>query len=155
INPTFKSSALMTLTFVLSSFVFSTATWGQSMLNDIDDLKWKNRIILVYSESNSNVLYHQLTSDIDSIKERDIVWFLLSNDRLKTNYNGDISSDIIHHLEKIISSAKPHSFMDHVVLIGKDGGIKSRSTNLNLTGLYQQIDAMPMRQQEIRRQSEQ
>ena len=40
-----------------------------------------------------------------------------------------------------------------VVLIGKDGGAKLRSTHpLNPTALFATIDQMPMRQQEMRRQ---
>ncbi|WP_246180249.1 DUF4174 domain-containing protein [Marinobacter changyiensis] len=37
-----------------------------------------------------------------------------------------------------------------VLLIGKDGGIKSREASLNLNGIFRRVDAMPMRMREMR-----
>ena len=36
-----------------------------------------------------------------------------------------------------------------VILIGKDGGIKSRFDRLDLEAIFSDIDAMPMRQYEM------
>lgn len=37
-----------------------------------------------------------------------------------------------------------------VILIGKDGGIKSRFDRVDLKAIFSDIDAMPMRQNEMR-----
>ncbi|WP_228705789.1 DUF4174 domain-containing protein [Marinobacter sp. es.048] len=37
-----------------------------------------------------------------------------------------------------------------MLLIGKDGGIKSRESSLNLDAIFRRIDAMPMRSREVR-----
>ncbi|WP_349559152.1 DUF4174 domain-containing protein [Marinobacter sp. NFXS9] len=40
--------------------------------------------------------------------------------------------------------------MFRVLLIGKDGGIKSRESSLDLDAVFRRIDAMPMRIREMR-----
>lgn len=47
----------------------------------------------------------------------------------------------------LLNKSRPE---DRVLLIGKDGGIKSREPSLNLEGIFRRIDAMPMRRQEMR-----
>ena len=39
---------------------------------------------------------------------------------------------------------------DRVLLIGKDGGMKSRESSLDLDAIFRRIDAMPMRKREMR-----
>lgn len=55
----------------------------------------------------------------------------------------DVERDVTELLDKAGSE-------DRVLLIGKDGGIKSREPSLNPDGIFRRIDAMPMRRREMR-----
>ncbi|MFD1256715.1 DUF4174 domain-containing protein [Mucilaginibacter terrae] len=99
----------------------------------------EKRQLLVFADNvnNSNLKTQQkiLNADTDGLQERDIeVKFYYAN-RDKDKF-----------LEKSIKLGFT------VILVGKDGGDKLRSTSpFTLKKLYTTIDAMPMRQSEMKR----
>jgi hypothetical protein len=106
--------------------------------------QWKKRVILVIAstEGEPDFLAQQklLESKQSGTQERDleILYLVLNklNDTDKTFLRKSFSIDT----EKFC-----------IILIGKDGGEKRRSTKpLQAEELFQTIDAMPMRQQEMR-----
>ena len=117
----------------------------------IDSLRWKYRVILV---SARDILASNAVSNLEEragdIEERDIAWFVLGNDALHTNYNGKLDENLREQL--LESYFTPEQSDPTVLLIGKDGQIKSRSPDLDLEATFGLIDQMPMRQQEVRRQ---
>ena len=99
----------------------------------------EKRQLLVFAENtnNSSLKTQQkvLNADPEGLKERDIEVKFFYADRDKDKFK-----------EKRIKSRFT------IILVGKDGGDKLRSTSpLTLQKLYSTIDAMPMRQSEMKR----
>ena len=115
-------------------------------LGNISELKWNYRIILVRSIDESTEIINMLSQFKDEIQERDIYWFLFSDDKVETNYQGALEDKFYNlMLEKYFKDTKTN-----VVLIGKDGGIKQNNGYLDLKEMFDLIDSMPMRQLEMR-----
>lgn len=98
-----------------------------------------NRLLVVSAPTPESVAYRQqkeiLAADPAGLRERDL--------RIVEIFASDNSS-----LRKSLGLS-PEDFT--IVLIGKDGGAKYRSQQpVTLQTLYSLIDAMPMRQREMR-----
>jgi len=131
------------LTVVLS--LITLTTHGADM-NRLDDYQWKNRLILVQATSENGGEIETLRSARAEIDDRDIVWFVNTGSYVVSNQNavsGSLESDIKAVLDE------PRSY-GRVLLIGKDGGIKSRESSLDLDAIFRRIDGMPMRIREMR-----
>ena len=115
-----------------------------AMLSELTSLRWEKRIILVNeveSKQNISVLFEKSKTEIN---DRDIVWFIIKENYLSTNYSGKLSEDFV-------SNTLNHYKLGQgkVILIGKDGGIKSSLDFMDLEAIFLEIDAMPMRQIEM------
>lgn len=131
------------LTLMLSLVVLTA--YGADM-NRLSDYQWKNRVILVQTESGNTDALDMLQQAQPELDARDVAWFIRSGSDLVSNQNAVPSS-----LEKDITDLLEGSRQDErVLLIGKDGGIKSRESSLNLEAIFNRIDAMPMRVREMR-----
>ena len=119
----------------------------------LEDLRWKHRVILIFAREPylSNAL-----SNLDDLKaeieERDIAWFVLGDNTLHTNYDGKLEDQLREEL--MASYFTPVPTETAVRLIGKDGTLKSSSSDLNLEATFGLIDQMPMRREEMRRKSD-
>ena len=140
------------------------------LLTSFDELLWQHRVVLVWSQ-NADSIEAQFEQNRDEIEDRDIVWFLMGDRKLKTNYRDKVSR---RFQQKLINQSGfntvAESSITRLVLIGKDGGIKMDTAELdanrsiaevdkndatyeqgvNLARLFSRIDAMPMRQREMR-----
>lgn len=129
---------------IVSVFImmFSSITKAQ----DITDFKWKNRLIILY-ENNNNVAEVKSAVEIIAknsvgLVERDVRVFVLKNNVFYSS-NGQA-------LEIINSNTLPKVYNGYI-LVGKDGGIKSKkSYPFNLNKIFDLIDSMPMRKSEMR-----
>ena len=115
------------------------------MLNDLSSLKWEKRIILVTNVANKNEILALFEKNIIKINHRDIVWFIIKNDHVVTNYSGKLSEDFLNN-----TCNKYKVGQSKVLLIGKDSAIKSIRDHMDLAAIFLEIDAMPMRQTEMR-----
>ncbi|MGB5487814.1 MAG: DUF4174 domain-containing protein [Lysobacterales bacterium] len=119
----------------------------------LEDLRWKHRVILIFAREPylSNAL-----SNLDELKaeieERDIAWFVLGDNTLHTNYDGKLEDQLREEL--MASYFTPVPTETAVRLIGKDGTLKSSSSDLDLEATFGLIDQMPMRRAEVRRKSD-
>jgi len=119
----------------------------------LEDLRWKHRVILIFAREPylSNAL-----SNLDELKaeieERDIAWFVLGDNTLHTNYDGELDDQLREEL--MDSYFTPVPTETAVRLIGKDGTLKSSSIDLNLEATFGLIDRMPMRREEMRSRSD-
>ena len=132
-----------TLTVVLS--LITLTTHGADM-NRLDDYQWKNRLILVQATSENGGDIETLRSARAEIDDRDIVWFVNTGSDVVSNQkvvSGSLETDIKAVLDESRSYGR-------VLLIGKDGGIKSRESSLDLDAIFRRIDGMPMRIREMR-----
>ncbi|WP_449284606.1 DUF4174 domain-containing protein [Marinobacter sp. PE14] len=132
-----------TLTVVLS--LITLTTHGADM-NRLNDYQWKNRLVLVQATSENGSEIETLRSARAEIDDRDIVWFVNTGSDVVSNQkavSGSLESDIKAVLDESRSYGR-------VLLIGKDGGIKSRESSFDLDAIFRRIDAMPMRIREMR-----
>ena len=119
---------------------------------DLDDLRWKHRVILVSAhEPDTSIALANLNEFAAEIEERDIAWFVLSDDQLHTNYKGKLNHTLREQIiDRYFTTVQNET---SVLLVGKDGDLKSHSSDLNLEATFGLIDQMPMRREEIRRKS--
>lgn len=143
--------ALFQNIIITAMAVFGVATSANSTASELDRLKWKNRILLIFSsDADSSALLRQrqfLSRSPADVSERDLVIVEIIDGKASAveqpgiRLNGDA-------LQKRYQ-AEVASFK--VVLIGKDGGSKlERDTPIDPKELFGTIDAMPMRQTEMR-----
>ncbi len=109
----------------------------------LSDLRWENRILITYGYQFSHDLGEEALNT--ALKERKLLFFHLDeNGLLESNFEGKINVDelLLKNREGQISW----------VLIGLDGGTKrNEKGKAKLNEILAIIDAMPMRQSEIRR----
>ena len=126
---------------------------AENKLAGLEDLRWKNRVILIFAREPhiSNALQNLYEFKAE-IEERDIAWFALGDNALHTNYGGKLDDQLREALMESYFTPTPAATA--VRLIGKDGSVKSRSTDLDLEATFGLIDQMPMRREEMRRKSD-
>ncbi len=122
----------------------------EGKLAGLEALRWQYRVILVLAHEPhmSNALANLAELEAE-IEERDIAWFVLGGDTLHTNYAGTLDKKLRETL--MDSYFTPVPAETAVLLVGKDGTVKSRSTDLDLEATFGLIDRMPMRREEMRR----
>lgn len=116
----------------------------------LQGFQWKNRVLLIFSESAQNQHYKQqvrlLDDNAGGLVERDLIILTVFPERVELRNSAevlDFSADELRQFYKVNTSFT-------VVLIGKDGGEKKRTqTILNPQELFGIIDAMPMRRAEM------
>ena len=87
--------------------------------------RWQNRIIITYASSDENAKLSKLRQDIQE------------------NSCGFKNRNLLHfHITEPNEEYK-------ILLIGKDGGIKFEGENRTLQQIFNQIDTMPMRRNEM------
>jgi hypothetical protein len=127
---------------LISSNSFSSEL---STLDSPAELRWENRVIL-FGTSDSAAALAELKSRTAEVDDRDIVWVIFEDDEPLTNFVGTLSNSFLSNVQEEYSLDDQGG-----VLIGKDGGVKARFTELDLDRLFQTIDAMPMRQAEMKK----
>lgn len=132
---------LISLLTMLASLTLFAA--DNTQLNKLEQLQWQNRVILVFSDRVEH--YQQIFDDAESqVKDRDIVWFIIDDKQVITNYSGKLSDRFGPLLHQQFKTAS-----EEVILIGKDGGVKQRGKVLPINQLFDEIDTMPMRIREM------
>jgi hypothetical protein len=128
----------------LGSILLKSAT-----LVTLDDLKWNNRIIVTFSNDKNIIkgIFQELKDNEPEINDRDIIFFLFDPDRTITNSKEQLS---LQDQGILIHQYYHHDDQLKVILIGKDGGVKLETDSFDLQNIFQIIDAMPMRQREMR-----
>lgn len=110
----------------------------------LDDLRWDYRVIVVFTptDTRGQEIRDDLASE-DGVRIRDIAWFVVTPER--THSNLDMAMD----RQPLLDLHEAMGF--EAVLIGKDGLVKARqSESLDVSALFERIDQMPMRRNEIR-----
>jgi hypothetical protein len=118
---------------------------------EVNDYQWKNRIVIVFTDSVENSSYKSFRQQWDAQKgevlDRDMILVeIFKNGQsfvMGSTLNKESQQNLIHQFE-----IGENSFES--ILIGKDGSIKLRSSNSFLNDLFSLIDTMPMRQAEIK-----
>lgn len=129
---------------LLLCFSFFAHSSEPAELSELGLLQWKNRIILVNNLHNQQAVLALFDHNKKEINERDIIWFVLAGDVAHTNYQGALSDDFITK-----TRASYQLEAGKIMLIGKDGGVKFLLDRMDLEAIFSEIDAMPMRQNEM------
>ena len=118
---------------------------------NLSSQKWKNRVLVIFSPSVDNPMYQQqmqlLQKHNNGFTDRDLVLVqvLATNESYANRQPIDESS-----AAKLRDRFGVDKENFRVILVGKDGGVKrSDATVVQTTAIFEEIDAMPMRQQEM------
>ena len=129
---------------IMSLMVLFNTTGYSQTLDELSSLQWKNRLVILNEIGDPNQVLQVLETQQKEIEERDILWFVLLGHDALSNYPGKLSSSFVDNIRKKYQLKK-----NQVILIGKDGGLKSSFDSINLNAIFSDIDAMPMRQREM------
>lgn len=114
-----------------------------SSLNSLEQLTWQNRVILVFSDRRDH--FENIFDNAKAqVNDRDIVWFIINNKAVTSNYPGEITDAFVHRTHR-----RFYKGGEQIILIGKDGGVKEQGDALTIKELFDDIDAMPMRIREM------
>lgn len=120
-----------------------------SQSQPLQPFEWKHRLILIRDAADEgSAIVENLEQHRTAIAERHILWFVLGEGSVESNYQGPLRDDFAVSIER----AGYWQDAETVLLIGKDGGVKARQATLDLEALFRRIDSMPMRRAEMRRQ---
>ncbi|WP_414579356.1 DUF4174 domain-containing protein [Anabaena sp. CCY 9402-a] len=128
----------------------STQAIKMSSFN-LSSQKWQNRVLLVFAPSVNNRTYQQqmqlFNQHQNGFTDRDLVLVqVLATD--KSYANGQLIDESSAANLRNGFGVDKENF--RVILVGKDSGVKRSDTiPVQATAIFEQIDAMPMRQQEM------
>jgi hypothetical protein len=117
----------------------------------IASYKWKNRILLVLTDDINSAIYKKQIKELqvqeNGLKERKLIVYQISKDEFKL---GLTETKDWQKSTRLYKSYKKTKDAFEVILIGLDGGIKLRETDLiSCKALFSVIDVMPMRKYEL------
>jgi Domain of unknown function (DUF4174) len=154
-----NKSVLIALTLLTSTVLLpvsiadtvpgSTHTIKMSSFN-LSSQKWQNRVLLVFAPSVNNHSYQQqmqlFEQQQNGFIDRDLILVqVLANESYGSGQLIDESSTA--NLRNRFGVDKENF---RVILVGKDGGVKRQETiPVKAIAIFDEIDAMPMRQQEM------
>jgi len=125
---------------------------GTKVPGDLSAYEWRNRLLLIFAADAEDVGYKtqmaELDGQEDGIGDRDLVVFSILQDGPSMAGERELDEDDAEALRARFE-VEPDTFM--VVLAGKDGRAKlQRDYPIPIRDIFDLIDSMPMRQQEMR-----
>ena len=123
-----------------------------AMPMDLSQFQWKNRLLLIFAPDENDSLFKKLQSEIIAqeaeVKDGDLIIFELFGLGSSRMNRALLDQSKVDSIRRHFSVPQ-RSF--RVILIGKDGGIKlKRNDQIDLETIFELIDSMPMRKDEIR-----
>ena len=140
--------------FLLFNTIFIMIS-TQSFSQDISSHLWKNRLLLLLTDSANNKVYDDqlaaLRTNSEGLIERKLIIYKITPDKYNIGLdenNWIVSSKLYNDFKKDNNSEF------EVILIGLDGGIKARKSEfMSIKELFGRIDSMPMRLRELERKN--
>ena len=125
----------------------------ETKIFSLDKYTWKNRVVLIVADESGKLVGEQIEifgRDEGGIVDRDLLIFKINTGQIQ-----EVFGEKRYTLPKDLKDElKIDDNNFQFILIGKDGGVKLRSnTTVKSEKLYGIIDAMPMRQAEMRRKN--
>jgi hypothetical protein len=116
----------------------------------LDDYRWKSRLLVISAPgAGDRRLIQQsmlLDQQVEGVRDRDLIIVRVIGDRVHTSDGRPMTTSAVRAATGLAADGFG------VALIGKDGGEKFRRDEpVTPDALFQTIDAMPMRQDEMRR----
>ncbi|MGN7295109.1 DUF4174 domain-containing protein [Rhizobium sp. SAFR-030] len=149
-----------TKTLALALLLAAAGLQQGHAMEALADFRWKQRILLVYGTEDDPRLQRQIaefTQRPDAMAERDLLVLKVAGAEVEAVSGGTSSGAVIRqagtadHLRQE-GGVDDRSFQ--VLLVGKDGGIKLRRSDVvDPEEIIALIDSMPMRQTEQRKRN--
>jgi hypothetical protein len=128
----------------------------EALAMDLSQFQWKNRLLFLFAPDGNHPLFKNLKRQImaqkTEVEDRDLVVFevLAQGPSLMNTTPMD---------RQQVDSIRNHFAVPQdtfrLILVGKDGGIKlKRDVQVNLKAVFELIDSMPMRQNEMRQNNQ-
>ena len=135
---------------ILTAALAMTLTASPALADPLDDLRWQSRPVVIFAADANDPRVEQqtalLTAQSAALAERDMTIITVAGDRVTRD-----GAPFPAAPTGLRSRLRVEGGTFTVLLLGKDGGIKRRETTVTFPeALFRQIDAMPMRQQEMR-----
>jgi hypothetical protein len=140
---------------LLSGMMVSLASGEDQDRVDLNVYQWRNRLLVLFAPSQDNQVYQsfkeQLKRGAQEIRDRDILIFHVIESGEGRLDDLPLNKEQARSLRKRFSIKMGQC---KLILIGKDGEVKfQEELPVDLTDIFSIIDAMPMRQREIRERS--
>jgi hypothetical protein len=145
---------LFTLFFLAGMMVSSASGENQDRV-DLSVYQWRNRLLVLFAPSQDDQVYQsfkeQLERRAQEIRDRDLLIFHVFEGGESRLDDLPLNKEQVRSLRKRLSIKMGQGKW---ILIGKDGEVKFQGElPVGLSDIFSIIDAMPMRQQEIRERS--
>ncbi len=126
---------------------------SEKKLLGLDEMRWNYRVILVYAlEPERAEALARLEKLEAEVEDRDIAWFVIDGETMRSNLDGQLEEGLRSQILARYFTPAPSETT--LLLVGKDGTLKSISSGLEFEAAFGLIDQMPMRIEELRRKSE-
>ncbi len=126
---------------------------SNNAMTTLDDYKWKNRLLLVFAPKEDAAYQDQMQlfkEQQPGFNERDLLVVHLLAEGTSFINNQPIDAQLATQIRERFNVAQQEF---QVILVGKDGTAKRRDRSpISPEVIFTSIDAMPMRQQEMRSQ---
>ena len=143
---------LVLLAMIIAVVSFGSGRNAQAISLDLSQFRWKNRLVFLFAPSREHPLFDKLHRSIaiqkDEIADRDLVIFEILDSEPSRMDTSPLDPQTAQYLREKFNVPR-NRFA--VILVGKDGGVKlNRQDQTRLEDIFALIDAMPMRQEEMR-----
>jgi hypothetical protein len=143
-------------------FILLFFFWGQGMipepfcqgdsLMDLNVYRWQYRLLMVFSSSQEDSNYQSFIKEVQDqrkgLRDRDILVFEILENGESRSANSPLKKDSSDFLREQFG-IPPGQFC--ILLVGKDGEEKRRwESRVGLGVIFSVVDAMPMRQREMK-----
>ena len=123
---------------------------SSNSINHLSDFKWKNRVLVVITDKKKDIqdLIKNYNIELDK-REFLVIQFdgkkaFINDKKMSKRFSNSLQKKIRNISQEI-----------HFVLIGKDGKVKNLySKNANVNEIFLEVDKMPMRINEMKRNLE-
>jgi hypothetical protein len=145
---------LFSSVYFLFLFCIGSNLFAQNF--DLKNYVWRKRILLIFAPNAENELYKRqilaTKTGIKDFQERDLIVISIFNQSGFDEKNQSI------YIDKVAILRRRYKVLENefrAILIGKDGGDKASNIQpFKNQQLFNMIDAMPMRQDEVKKGSE-
>jgi hypothetical protein len=148
-----SKTAMIIVTAVVASAIFG----GDDALSmDLNQFQWKNRLLLIFAPEEGNSWFRALQTEVsaqrDEVLDRDLIVFKMLETAPSFMDATEIDPRVVEFLRKQFDAPLGRFTC---ILVGKDGGVKLRKNErVELKDIFALIDAMPMRQEEMRQKTQ-
>ena len=134
------------------SITLTMFTSKETMAMDLTQFQWKNRLLFLFAPDGNNTLLKNLRNQIMAqkaeVEDRDLIVFEVPAQGSSLMNTTPISRRQADSIREHF--AVPQTTFT-LILIGKDGGIKlRRKDQIDIGEVFELIDSMPMRKNEMR-----